>query len=135
LAAFFAISLRLSGERGRAGNAAFGPLGCFARIVLHLPRRDPRDHDGSADHVGQSLLAFGALGHQSPSPLNTLFTNSVALALLPSMSSPMTLLTAAFATSLSLSLANRAQTHEEGAHRRPITFVELTHVGPAVASR
>jgi hypothetical protein len=32
-------------------------------IFPQSPRRDPRDMDGIADHVGGALLAFGASGH------------------------------------------------------------------------
>jgi hypothetical protein len=36
-----------------------------ARIssLCNLPRGDPADHDGSADHVGGTLLTSGAAGH------------------------------------------------------------------------
>ena len=33
---------------------------------LNLPRRDPHDVDGIADHVRGALLAFGASGHYCP---------------------------------------------------------------------
>jgi hypothetical protein len=61
----------LRGETSRTRLAALAPalgtLGGLTQGFLSLPRRDPHDADGIADHVGGALLAFGASRHRSSS--------------------------------------------------------------------
>ena len=67
----------VSSPRGPYGSAA----GFFLRFrgsgpFLNLACGDPADHDGGTDHIGGTLLAFGASGHQLI-PLNSTSINRV----------------------------------------------------------
>ena len=77
---------RSGGFSGNLCTAFWGQLSCSHRtaleatlsgvlfalrcrsIFLSLPRRDPHNVDGVADHVGGALLAFGASGHGQTFP-------------------------------------------------------------------
>jgi hypothetical protein len=65
-AAFFAIAFRSSGDSDLAppctGMAAAGPSRFCLGNFLELPRRDPADHDGVADHVGGRFSPLGPRG-------------------------------------------------------------------------
>jgi hypothetical protein len=44
-------------------NPALSPLWFLTAAIFNLPRSNPHDMDGIADHVSRTLLAFGASRH------------------------------------------------------------------------